>query len=241
MVIISPRIKLYSDWKEPLTPKIVLTDLHRITQQVNQFFGRKKVWYLPGDSRKQALEHLAFNEQGATDKIIQIFEQEYKDEYPFIGKSIWDGEDNDDLTCSISYHNYRRDRLGQTEVSINLNIEEKEFQFYHLMEFVNFLVSNRNLPYIMVETRGYRIKRKQVFPDRLSAGWMLYLPIEIDPALVPMAEEIIPVSDKNSEKGSLIITTKDIFDIENQAHINKANDIEICLRDLQILPLISEI
>ncbi|WP_334223452.1 immunity 52 family protein [Photorhabdus bodei] len=93
----------------------------------------------------------------------------------------------------------------------------------------------------MIETNNYRIKRKQVFPDRLSAGWMLYLPIEIDPTLVPMAEEIIPVSDKNDKKGSLIITTKDIFDIENQKHINKANDIEICLRDLQILPLMTEL
>nr|WP_277749764.1 Imm52 family immunity protein [Photorhabdus laumondii] len=39
----------------------------------------------------------------------------------------------------------------------------------------------------------------------------------------------------------MIITTKDIFDIKNQKHINKANDIEICLRDLQILPLMTEL
>ncbi len=91
------------------------------------------------------------------------------------------------------------------------------------------------------DTRGYSLKQKQVFPDRVCSGWMLYLPIEIDPNLVPMAEEIISISDKNDKKGSLIITTKDIFDIENQEHINKANDIEICLRDLQILPLMTEL
>ncbi|OCQ50500.1 hypothetical protein Ppb6_04275 [Photorhabdus australis subsp. thailandensis] len=81
----------------------------------------------------------------------------------------------------------------------------------------------------MVETDNYKIKRKHVFPDRFSAGWMLYLPIEIDPTLVLMAEKIISISDKNDKKGSLIITTKDIFDIE------------ICLRDLQILPLMTEL
>nr|WP_274539930.1 Imm52 family immunity protein [Xenorhabdus mauleonii] len=47
--------------------------------------------------------------------------------------------------------------------------------------------------------------------------------------------------DKEDRVGSLIITTKEVFDIENKEHINKANDIEICLRDLQFLPLLREV
>ncbi|WP_323840469.1 hypothetical protein [Photorhabdus africana] len=120
--------------------------------------------------------------------------------------------------------NYRRDRLGQTQIDFHISIKENEFQLSRLINFINFLISTHNSPYIMVENNAYRIKRKHFFSDRLSAGWMLYLPIEIDPTLVPMAEEIISISDKNDKKGSLIITTKDIFDIENQKHINKAND-----------------
>ncbi|MCC8413285.1 immunity 52 family protein, partial [Photorhabdus laumondii] len=132
-------------------------------------------------------------------------------------------------------------RLGKTNISISINLDKDKFNFQDIIELLKNSISIRNSPFMLVDTRGYSLKQKQVFPDRVYAGWMLYLPIEIDPTLVPMAEEIISISDKNNKKGSLIITTKDIFDIENQEHINKANDIEICLRDLQILPLITEI
>ncbi|OHV57244.1 hypothetical protein BB987_21180, partial [Photorhabdus temperata] len=236
MTTLSLNMKLYTDWKEPLTPTIVLTDLYKITQQVDIFFGRHKTWYLPGNTRQESLQHIAFDQQGATKEAIKEFEEDYTEENPIVIKGIWDGED-DDYSCSICYMNYRRDRLGQTQIDFHISIEENEFQLSRLINFINFLISTHTAPYIMVENNAYRIKRKHVFPDRLSAGWMLCLPIEIDPTLVPIAEEIISVSDKNHKKGSLIITTKDIFDIENQEHINKANDIEICLRDLQILPL----
>ncbi|TNH43450.1 immunity 52 family protein [Photorhabdus luminescens] len=240
MTTLSLNMKLYTDWKEPLTPTIVLTDLYKITQQVDIFFGRHKNWYLPGDTRQESLQHIAFDHQGATKKAIKEFEEEYTEENPIVIKGIWDGED-DAHSCSICYMNYRRDRLGQTQIDFHISIEENEFQISRLINFINFLISTHNAPHIMVENNAYRIKRKHVFPDRISAGWMLYFPIEIDPTLVPMAEEIISISDKNDKKGSLIITTKDIFDIENQEHINKANDIEICLRDLQILPLMTEL
>ncbi|MCC8459968.1 Imm52 family immunity protein [Photorhabdus aegyptia] len=240
MTTLSLNMKLYTDWKEPLTPTIVLTDLYKITQQIDIFFGRHKIWYLPGDIRQESLQHIAFDQQGETKEAIKEFEEDYTEENPIIIKGIWDGED-DDHSCSICYMNYRRDRLGQTQIDFHISIEENEFRLSRLINFINFLISTHSAPHIMIENNTYRIKRKHVFPDRLSAGWMLYLPIEIDPTLAPMAEEIMPVSDKNDKKGSLIITTKDIFDIDNQKHINKANDIEICLRDLQILPLITEI
>ncbi|MDC9595092.1 immunity 52 family protein [Xenorhabdus sp. IM139775] len=241
MTTLSLEIRLYFDWKEPLTPKIALADLHKITQQINTLFvDHHKTWYLPGNTRQEALLHIAFDTQGATEKAIKEFEKDYTENDPMVIKGIWDGED-DGHSCSIYYQNYRRDQLGQTEITLNISIGEKEFQLSRLIEFIKDLISSRNLPYILVEANGYSLYGKQVFPDRLSAGWMLYLPTEIDSALLTMAEEIIFVSDKNDKKGSLIITTKDIFDIENQEHINKANDIEICLRDLQLLPLISEI
>ncbi|PHM45105.1 hypothetical protein Xmau_01312 [Xenorhabdus mauleonii] len=238
MIIVSLEIRLYFDWKEPLTPKIALADLHNITQQLNTFFNRHKTWYLPGNSRKEALLHTVFNDQGITEEAIQAFEKGYTEKNPILIKGIWDGENDE---SSIQYQNYRRDRLGQTEITLNINIDKKDFKLSSLIEFIKNLVLNRSLPYVLIEINGYSLYGKQVFPDRLSAGWMLYLPTEIDPALVSMAEEILSISDKEDQIGTLIITTKEIFDIENKEHINKANDIEICLRDLQLLPLLSEV
>ncbi|KMW73489.1 hypothetical protein TI10_10640 [Photorhabdus luminescens subsp. luminescens] len=240
MTILSPEIKLYFDRQEPLTPQIVLADLYRITQQIDHFFSRHKTWYLTGHTRKEALEHLVFEENLPTEKAFQVFEKNYKKNFPFIGKSIWDGED-DDLACSLFYENYRSDRLGQTEITIDLNIDEKEFQFSRLIDFITFLVFSRNSPYIMVETNGYTLNRNQVFPDRLSAGWMIYLPFVIDPSLLPMADEILPIANDKEQLGTLIITKKGIFDGENQDDIDKANDVEIQLVNLGLLPLITEV
>ncbi|OCA55745.1 immunity 52 family protein [Photorhabdus namnaonensis] len=241
MTILSLDIEIYTDWKKPLTPDIAVNDTYKIVKQLEDiFFGYSKVWYLGGDSREEALTRVAFDDRGITDECISDFKENYTEEDPTVISGVWDGGE-DGQACSISYFNYHVERQGQTKIEINISIKEKEFHFLKLIDFTKFLVFSHNSPYIMVEANNYRIKRKQVFPDRLSAGWMLYLPIEIDPILVPMAEEIISISDKNDKKGSLIITTKDIFDIENQEHINKANDIEICLQDLQILPLITEV
>ncbi|MGV7963065.1 Imm52 family immunity protein [Photorhabdus tasmaniensis] len=240
MAILSTKIKLYFDLKKPLTPQVILTDLYRITQQIDHFFGCHKTWYLTGHTRKEALEHPVFEKQHPTEKAVQEFEKSYKKNFPFIGKKIWDGE-VDDLACSLFYENYRSDKLGKTKVTINLNIDEKEFQFSRLIDFITFLVFSRNAPYIIVETNGYTLKRNQVFPDRLSVGWMIYLPTVIEPSLLPMAKEILPVSNDKEPLGTLIITKKGIFDGENQDDIDKANDIEIQLVNLGLLPLMTEI
>ncbi|PHM50532.1 Imm52 family immunity protein [Xenorhabdus miraniensis] len=240
MTILSLNIELYTDWKEPLTPKMAMTDLHNITQQMNTFIGRHKTWYLSGNTRQEALQRVAFNQLGATEEAIKEFSEDYTEENPIVMAGVWDGED-DNHSCSIIYMNYRRKQLGKTKIELHISIEENDFYFNRLVNFINHLVFTHNAPHIMVENKSYSIKGKCVFPDRIYAGWMLYLPKEIDTNLVTMAEEIIPVTDKEGREGSLIITTKEIFDIKNQNHINKANDIEICLRDLQLLPLMAEI
>ncbi|PQQ41067.1 hypothetical protein C6H65_11685 [Photorhabdus luminescens] len=240
MAILSTKIKLYFDLKESLTPQVALADLYKITQQIDQLFGRQKNWYLTGHTRKEALEQLVFEGDHPTEKAVQVFEESYKEDFPFIGKQIWDGE-VDDLACSLFYENYRIDRLGQTKITIRLNIDEKAFQFSRLIDFITFLVLSRNAPYIMVETNGYTLKRNQVFPDRLSAGWMIYLPFVIDPSLLPMADEILPIANDKEQLGTLTITKKGIFDGENQDDIDKANDVEIQLLNLGLLPLITEV
>ncbi|NHB90608.1 Imm52 family immunity protein [Photorhabdus cinerea] len=240
MAILSTKIKLYFDLKESLTPQVALADLYKITQQIDQLFGRQKNWYLTGHTRKEALEHLVFEGGHPTEKAVQVFEESYKEDFPFIGKQIWDGE-VDDLACSLFYENYRIDKLGQIKLTIKLKIDEKDFQFSRLIDFITFLVLSRNAPYIMVETNGYTLKQNQVFPDRLSAGWMIYLPFVIDPALLPMAAEILPIANDKEQPGTLIITKKGIFDGENQDDIDKANDVEIQLLNLGLLPLITEV
>ncbi|MDZ3240547.1 immunity 52 family protein [Klebsiella pneumoniae] len=43
------------------------------------------------------------------------------------------------------------------------------------------------------------------------------------------------------QKGTIIVSTEEIFDGNNKEHIGKANDIEIKLLDLGLLPLMTEL
>ncbi|OCQ52613.1 hypothetical protein Ppb6_02187 [Photorhabdus australis subsp. thailandensis] len=106
---------------------------------------------------------------------------------------------------------------------------------------VKHLATSRDFPYIQVETNGYILKGKQVFPDRLSVGWMLYQPRIIDKSYLPMAEDVLPVHQNNEQIGTLIVTKKGIFDGRNQDDIDKSNDVEIQLVNLGLLPLITEV
>ncbi|PHM37588.1 hypothetical protein Xmau_03805 [Xenorhabdus mauleonii] len=240
MKILPLRITIYGHFSEPVTPESTIENLDNVLKYIDQFFGRKKIWYLTGDSREQALERIAFNEQGATKEAIKEFEKEYTSEQPLIVQAIWDGEEGK-LSSGIQCHNFVNGDYNKTKISLSLNTNEHEYQFPQLIELIKKLAFSYCSAYILIETRGYTLKDKNVFPDRLSAGWMLYLPTVIEPVLVPMAEEILSIPDKEDRVGSLIVTTKEVFDIENKEHINKANDIEICLRDLQLLPLLREV
>ncbi|KMW71208.1 hypothetical protein TI10_21650 [Photorhabdus luminescens subsp. luminescens] len=242
MNIIHARIEMFYDLKEKITPELALDDTYCIMQQINKVSNSSSRWNLPGYDLDEIKENNVFDESGITEYAINQFKESYDESFKSIIKTLFDIPGDVKLKNRIMYSS--RDygnRLGKTDVSIDLNFEKEKFNYSNCIDFVAYLVSNHYSPIIMMDAREYSLKQKQAFPDRVYAGWMLYLPIEIDPTLVPMAEEIISISDKNDKKGSLIITTKDIFDIENQEHINKANDIEICLRSLQILPLIIEI
>ncbi|TNH41481.1 immunity 52 family protein [Photorhabdus luminescens] len=244
MSLIHPRIKLFHDLNEPITPELALKDAYQIMQEINNISSNPSYWHLPGYNLEEIEKNNVFTDTGFTEYAISQLTENYDKDAKYLIATLFDTPGDIELKNRIFYQSgdvIYNNTLGKTNISIDLNLVKEKLKIQTIIEFVKALASTRNSPVIMTETRGYRLKKKQVFPDRISAGWMLYLPIEIDPTLVPMAEEIISISDKNDKKGSLIITTKDIFDIENQKHINKANDIEICLRDLQILPLMTEL
>ncbi|PHM51656.1 hypothetical protein [Xenorhabdus hominickii] len=143
MTILSLNIEVYSDWKEPLTPKIAVNDTYEIAKQIDGLFGYPKTWYLSGDTLEEALIRVAFDQQGITEDAINEFEEGYTEDYPMVISGVWDGKNNTE-GCAIFYHNYRMNQLGQTKIEINISIKEKEFQFPKLIDFIKFLVSGHN-------------------------------------------------------------------------------------------------
>lgn len=94
---------------------------------------------------------------------------------------------------------------------------------------------------IIPKENGYSEIYKKVFPDRISCGWMLFIPAIILPDLIPEAARVVPVVKGDKRTGTIVVSTEEIFDGNNKDHIGKANDIEIRLLDLGLLPLLTEL
>ncbi|EIH4171906.1 immunity 52 family protein, partial [Escherichia coli] len=55
------------------------------------------------------------------------------------------------------------------------------------------------------------------------------------------AAKIVPVSDGEKQRGTIVVSTEEVFDGNNTEHIGKSNDIEIRLLELGLLPLLTEL
>ncbi|OWO82009.1 hypothetical protein B5C26_10340 [Photorhabdus luminescens] len=240
MAIIRLKINVRYEQQEVITVNSALMDLFRITRQIDIFFVQKKMWYLTGYSRKEAFKYIVFDEKGPTSVAIRDFEKEYRKNFPSLINGMWDGQ-KDELSCGIIYDKSKSGHPDWVRLELNLKIDSNQLNVSRLIDLVKYLATSRDFPYIQVETNGYTLKGKQVFPDRLSVGWMLYQPRIIDKSYLPMAEDVLPVYQNNEQIGTLIITKKGIFDGRDQDDIDKSNDVEIQLVNLGLLPLITEV
>ncbi|CDH02400.1 Imm52 family immunity protein [Xenorhabdus bovienii] len=243
MSIINLEFKIYYQQKNDNNiADIALMDLHQITRHLDIFFGRKKVWHLKGNSKKQALQNIVFDENGPTEVAIKRFKKDYAENNSLdLITGIWDGE-KDDHSCSISYYYFMNiNRPDSTTIGLDLNIDAKELTISKLLDMTTYLITSRNSPIIQIETNNYTLKNNKVFPDRLGVGWAFYTPNVLDTNVLPEAEDIQIIYQDNKAIGTLIFSKKGIFDGKNQEDIYKSNDIEIRLRDLGLLPLRTEL
>ncbi|WPA91897.1 Imm52 family immunity protein [Providencia zhijiangensis] len=183
------------------------------------------IWYFCGDSQEEALEYKAF-ENG---KPTSFFTDEY--EISNI-EGIWAGDDNALVMVSNGSGSVYR---------LNFDLRRVvSFSFDMLLDLISESAIKFNLIDIRVNTNGYSYHQRNVFPDKLPVGWMLYLNKKITQQQVPMAAQLIHI-DNDKNHGTLIISTDHVFDGENKEDIKKANEIEIQLAGLGLLPLIREI
>ncbi|MEB0952923.1 Imm52 family immunity protein [Citrobacter sedlakii] len=125
------------------------------------------------------------------------------------------------------------------DVSITCN--ETDISLDKVIAFLISLVCDKGQIYAHVNTNGYCNNGSNIFPDRISVGWMIYIPAIILPELIPEVAKIVPIFDGEKQKGTIVVSTEEIFDGNNKENIGKANDIEIKLLDLGLLPLMTEL
>ncbi|MTC22685.1 MULTISPECIES: Imm52 family immunity protein [unclassified Providencia] len=186
---------------------------------------KEDAWYLTGNTLEEALQRKAFSQYTPTNLLKNI---------PFFDwmESIWA---NENKALDIKYTSSGLKYSLEFKLR-NLNVLNKKT----IVESLNYYIENYKIICIQIDVNGYWYNDKNVFPDRLPVGWTLYLNKKIMPEQVPMAAQLIHI-DNEKNHGTLIISTDHVFDGENKENIKKANEIEIQLAGLGLLPLIREI
>lgn len=252
------RIEHEFDRCESIKPVELATLFQGVAKQLDELLETKSSWYEQGYSKKQALQYIIFTEDGLSEDVLARWEKEYKKVYPNWTAGIWDGgsdEDSAGVDCYQSYSNtHRRKNPLSLVVSFSIELNQTSISAEKMVAFLTFLLhSTDGCTYSCVESGGYSFSEiipkengydevyKKVFPDRISCGWMLFIPAIILPDLIPEAVKVIPVLKDNKQIGTIVVSTEEIFDGNNKDHIGKANDIEIKLLDLGLLPLMTEL
>lgn len=242
----------------PIKPLEMAAILLGVTERLDIMLGTKKYWYEQGYSRKQALQHKVFTDGVVSDDVLARWEKQYKKEFPNWTTGIWDGgpdEDSAGIDCYPSYSSTgRRIHPLNLVVSFNCELNNTSLNVDTMVDFLTFiLLLNPNctnsgvesggysFPEIIPNENGYDEVYKKVFPDRISCGWMLFVPAIVLPDLIPEAARVVPVKKDGKQFGTIIVSTNDVFDGNNKEHIARSNDIEIRLLDLGLLPLVTEL
>ena len=239
MIRFNTEINAHFEREKDIDVDVALKDIYEVACNVDKLLKRKRTWYFTGHSKKDALTKVAFDDSGPTTAAYEKVTRNYKKNKPLVTEGVWDGG-SDGNACAISHYMMKicNPRKGSIVIEMDEAVENLESMF----SMVKFLVASRKKTFIAVDSKGYCLHRRCVFPDRLYVGWMLYIPALVLPELVPEAARILPVlNEEGKQKGTIIVSTEEVFDGSKKEHIEKSNDIEIRLLDLGLLPLMTEI
>lgn len=195
-------------------------------------------WYPPADTQEQALLNSAFSDTGPSTAALAMAKADKSKLAPDLRSlGVWNGKEGDGGATYTT--TYDTGRIPSRFRFRGRGIETLQ-DCRSVVKLTLNIVSIWKPMLVQVGPADY--SDHSVFQDRPGAGWMLYLPFDIDARQVPEAADVIKIMDDkgNTRRGSLIITVTDTFDVRNPDHIKKAHAIETRLVDQDLLPTNSE-
>lgn len=195
-------------------------------------------WFPPADTEASSLMNNAFNEGGPSTAAIAMAKTDKANLASDLRNlGVWNGtEGNGGAAFSTT--------LDTGPIPSNLDFSSKGIgalqDYRNVVQLVQTIVSIWRPMLVQVALDDY--SDQKVFPDRPSAGWMIYLPFAVSAAQVPEAAYAISIMDEPGKKqqGTLIVTVAETFDVNDPEHIKKANAIETRLVDQDLLPTLRE-
>jgi hypothetical protein len=157
-------------------------------------------WHPPAATPKEALAHIAFDQNGPTTSLAYQLQNARKQNPQCPSFGVWNGAD--DQRSAVFTPKYDATALFM------MTCRSKGFEELPGYDTVADLVEGALAiwPGTGVEAGPSRyFSQKKVFPDRPGVGWMLYLPRRIEINQVPDAHMLRHVQDCNGREGTIIV------------------------------------
>jgi hypothetical protein len=195
-------------------------------------------WFPPADTEVSSLLNKAFNEGGPSTAAIAMAKADKANlASDMRNLGVWNGTEGEGgMVFSTT--------IDTGPIPSSLDFSSKGIgtlkDYRNVVQLVQTIIDIWKPMLVQVDPDDY--SDKKVFPDRPSAGWMIYLPFAIGAAQVPEAAQVISIMDEQGKKqqGTLIVTVADTFDASDPEHVKKANAIETRLVDQDLLPTLRE-
>lgn len=215
-----------------------LAKLADIARRLSATDAFAKNWFLRANTLDEA-RFYPLEEQGSISTAIQaVLNTRFKRGKGPRAVLLWNGCEEQDEGAAINYRYECEPILNELEIEYpNSAAGGKRLgNTTQVAELVMAIVSQWDPAFVSVAPSFYF--NHQVFKDRPGIGWMLYLPRDLTVQQVPEAHALIPASiaDQEKPRGTIVVSTTEGFDIQNPAHVQLANAIEIRLVDQDLLP-----
>lgn len=212
----------------PVTASNLIDEMQVIIGILPAWDNKPNKWFIAHPSK----EIVIFSSTGISSEALMYLNESLLKKKPV--SIVLAGEEKDESSVVIWYKN--TPTLSEERYSLTIAIRSP-YPFNDRNTFQKIITDMSMLThwtysYISLETEQYRMEQQAVFEDRLSSGWMLYLPKEIRKDEVPSATAVINFPDKKST----LIIIKNEFNGKDSNDIICANNVEIELAANGYLP-----
>ena len=225
--------EIYFNPKKYLSLLTCIEQINGILKIQHQYLVKRQDWYLCATSKKKASIYKMFDKDGVTEIGLKKMTQQYNKEKDYFGLPIWDKETEQ---ASLLYILSEGSSGQSFKVYVIIDFRSLEITLDDAQKFCLALSEHFDDAYITVNN-NYS-EDKMVFPDRLSAAWMIYLPkVQLSHNMVPQAFDVIsPTDHEGHAAGSLVVTVPHFFDNRNTDDIKAVRRVDIKLHELGLLP-----
>lgn len=214
-----------------------LRDLWQLARTLDGFGLPLREWFPPADTEANSLLNRAFDAHGPTAAAVAMVEADKEnqdDDVRMLG--VWNGVEGPGgiaMTTTLS--------IGR--IPSNLGLAAKGVAALtdsrHVVQIVQSVLTIWSPLLVQTGPAGY--SRQRVFKDRTAVSWMLYLPHVIETRHAPEAASLIAIHDaEKRQKGTIVVSVAETFDVDNPEHVRRANALEVRLADQDLLPRLTD-